>query len=88
MGCGHLAVNHSEGKYTSGGHNEIHTNNCECRIGLLNWWLKKHGGVSRWHLERYVKSFQFVYNHRHYSINGRFVAALAAIFDQYPWRQV
>ena len=50
--------------------------------------LKKHRGVSKWHLEQYVKSFQFVHNHRHYGINGRFVAALAAILDQYPRMQV
>ncbi|MXY60570.1 MAG: transposase [Cenarchaeum sp. SB0665_bin_23] len=35
MGYGHLAINHSEGEYVSGKHNDIHTNNCECRIGLL-----------------------------------------------------
>jgi len=87
MGYGHLAINHSEGEYASGEHNDIHTNNCECRIGLLKWWLKKHRGVSKWHLERYVKSFQFVHNHRHYGINGRFVAALAAVLDQYPGMQ-
>ena len=28
-------------------HNETHTNNCECRIGLFKWWLKKHRGVSK-----------------------------------------
>ena len=28
MGYVHLAVNHGEGEYTSGEHNEIHTNNC------------------------------------------------------------
>lgn len=88
IGYCHLAVNHGEGEYASGGHNEIHTNNCKCQIGLLKWWLKKHRGVSKWHyLERYVKSFQFVHNHRHYDINGRFVAALAAILDQHPGRQ-
>ena len=87
MGYGHLSINHSEGEYASGEHNEFHTNNCECQIGLLKWWLKKHRGVSKWHLKRYVKSFQFIHNHRHYGINGRFVAALAAILDQYPGMQ-
>ena len=56
-------------------------------MGLLKRWLKKHRGVSKWYLESYVKSFQFVHNHRHYGVNGRFLAALAAILDQYPGRQ-
>ncbi len=86
IGYVHPAVNHGEGEYASGEHNKIHTNNCECRIGLLKWWLKKHRGVSKWHLEGYVNSFQFVRNHRHYNINGRFVAALAAVLDQYSGR--
>ena len=64
--------------------NGIHTNNCECRVGLLKWWLKKHRGVSKWYLESYVQSFQFVHNHRHYGVNGRFLAALAAILDPVP----
>ena len=38
-------------------------------------------------MESYVKSFQFVHNHRHYDINGRFLAALAAVLDRYPGRQ-
>ena len=76
-------IHHSEGEYASGEHNEIHTNNCECRVGLLKWWLKKHRGVSKWHLISYVKSFQFVHNHRHHSIEGRFVVTLAALLDTY-----
>ena len=87
IGYVHPAVNHGEGEYASGEHNEIRTNNCECRIDLLKWWLKKHRGVSKWHLEGYVKSFQFVHNHLHCNINGRFLAALAAVLDQYPGRQ-
>ena len=39
-GYGHHTVNHGEGEYASGKGNEIHTNNCECRIGLSKWWLK------------------------------------------------
>lgn len=53
--------------------NEIH--NCECRIGLLEWWLKKYRGV-KWHLVFHINSFQFVHNHRNYSLNGRFVITL------------
>ncbi len=34
-GYDHPTVNHSEGEYASGDLNEIHTNNCECRVGLL-----------------------------------------------------
>ena len=83
----HHAVNHGEGEYASGERNEIHTNNCECRIGLSKWWLKKHRGVSKWYLAYYVKSFQFVHNHRHYGLNGRFVVTLAMVLDRFEGRQ-
>ena len=86
-GYDHHTVNHGEGEYASGECNEIHTNNCECRIGLLKWWMKKHRGVSKWHLEFYVKSFQFVHNHHHYSLSGRFVATLAMVLDRFEGRQ-
>ena len=39
--------------------------------------------VSKWHLAFYVKSFQFVHNHRHYSLSGRFVATLAMVLDRF-----
>jgi transposase-like protein len=78
-GYGHHTVNHSEGEYAAGDNNEIHTNNCECRVGLLKWWQKKHRGISKWHLESYVKAFQFTHNHRHYSIQGRFMVTLEAL---------
>ena len=29
----------------------------------------------------YVKSFQFVHNHCHYGLNGRFVVTLAMVLD-------
>ena len=48
---------------------------------------KKHRGVSKWYLESYVKSFQLAHNRRRYGVNGRFLAALVAILDQYPGRQ-
>ena len=54
---------------------------------LLEWWLKKHRGVSKWYLAYYVKSFQFVHNHRHYSLNGRFVVTLAMVLDRFDGRQ-
>ena len=82
-GYDHHAIHHSEGEYASGEHNEIHTNNCECRVGLLKWWLKKHRGVSKWHLISYVKSFQFTHNHRHHSIEGRFLVTLVTLLDTY-----
>lgn len=87
MGYDHHAVNHGEGEYAAGDHNEIHSNNCECRAGLSKWWLNKHRGVSKWHLAYYIKSFQFVHNHRHYDLNGRFVATLAMALDQFEGRQ-
>ncbi|MYC80384.1 MAG: transposase [Cenarchaeum sp. SB0661_bin_35] len=31
----HETVNHSKGEYASGEDNKIHTNNCECLVGLL-----------------------------------------------------
>ena len=46
-GYDHPTVNHSEGEYASGDLNEIHTNNCECRVGLLKWWLKKTQGCQQ-----------------------------------------
>ena len=45
IGYDRPAVNHGEGKCASGEHNEVHTNHCECQIGLLKWWLKKYLGV-------------------------------------------
>ena len=86
-GYDHHTVNHGEGEYASGMLNEIHTNNCEYRIGLSKWWLKKHRGVSKWHLAFYVKSFQFVHNHRHYSLSGRFVVTLAMALDRFDGMQ-
>ena len=62
LGYDHLSVNHSEGEYASGVDNEVHTNNCECRAGLIKWRLRKHRGVSKWHLKSYVKTFQFVHS--------------------------
>lgn len=46
MGYNHHTVNHSEGEYASGKNNEIHTNNCECLVGLFKWWLKKHRALA------------------------------------------
>ena len=40
------------------------------------WWLRKHRDVSKWHLESYVKSFQFVHNRRHYSVGGRLLVTM------------
>lgn len=81
-GYDHATVNHSEGEYASGPNNEIHTNNCECRAGLLRWWMRKHRGVSKWHLVSYVKSFQFVHNNRHHSMDGRFLVTLEALLER------
>ncbi len=41
-GYDHRTINHAEGEYASGGRNEIHASNCQCRVALFNWWLKKH----------------------------------------------
>ena len=79
VGYAHATVNHSGGEYASVPNNEVHSNNCECRAGLLRWGSSKHRGVSKWHLESYVKAFQFVHNHRHHSIEGRFMVTLAAL---------
>ena len=35
----------------------------------------------------YVKSFQFVHNHRHYGLNGRFVATPAMVLNRFEGRQ-
>jgi len=39
-GLDHHTVNHSKGDYAHGEGNCIHTNNAECRVGLLKFWLK------------------------------------------------
>lgn len=46
-GYDHHSICYGEGEYAPDENNETHTNNCECRIGLLKWWLKKHRGVSK-----------------------------------------
>ena len=46
-------------------------------VEVVAW--RKHGGVSKWHLESYVKSFQFVHNHRHHSIDDRLLVTLDAL---------
>ena len=79
-GYDHLSVNHSEGKYASGSDNAIHTNNCECRVGL-KWWLRKHRGVSKWHLESYVKSFQSVHNPRHHPMGDRLLTTVNILLE-------
>ena len=56
-------------------------------MGLLKGWLKKHRGLGKRHLAFYVKSFRFVHNHRHYRIDGKFVATLAMTLDQLEGRQ-
>ena len=78
-GYDHLSVNRSEGEYASGSDNAINTNICECRVGLLKWWLRKHRGASKWHLESYVKPFQFVHNHRHHPMGDRFLTTMNAL---------
>ena len=88
MGFDHHTVNHSEGEYTSGKNNEIHTNNCECLVGLLKWWLKKHRGVSKQNLNLYAKSYEFVRNHRHCDDAGRLLAALSVALGTYRGREV
>jgi hypothetical protein len=35
----------------------------------------------------YIKSFQFVHNHRHHGLNGRVVATLAMVLDRFEGRQ-
>ena len=88
MGFDHHTVNHSEGEYASGKNNEIHTNNCECLVGLLKWWLKKHRGVSKQNLNLYAKSYEFVRNHRHCDDAGRLLAALSVALGTYRGREV
>ena len=86
-GYDHHTICHGEGEHASGENNEIHTNNCECQIGLLKWWRKKHRGGSKRHLAFYTKSFQFVHNHHHHGLNGRFVVTLVMVLDRFEGRQ-
>ena len=75
----HLTVHHSEKEYASGPGNKIHTNNCECRVNLVKWWSKKHRGISKWHLVQYVKTFQFIHNHRHYPPEEKLLVTMEAL---------
>ncbi len=83
----HETVNHSEGEYASGENNEVHTNNSECLVGLLKWWKKKHRGVSKQNLHLYIKSYEFIRNHRHCDDAGRILAAMSAILGIYRGRE-
>ena len=48
---GHLAVTHSD-TYVIG---DAHTNTCENRHSFLRQWLAKFRGVSKHHLQKYLK---------------------------------
>ena len=87
MGFDHHTVNHSEGEYASVYNNEIHTNNCECLVGLPKWWLKKHQRVSKQNLNLYAKSYEFIRNHRHCDDAGRLLAALSVALGTYQGRE-
>ncbi|MXX20579.1 MAG: IS1595 family transposase [Cenarchaeum sp. SB0661_bin_35] len=86
-GYEHETVNHSEDEYASGENNEVHTNNCECVVGLLKWWQKKHRGVSKQNLHLYTKSYEFIRNHRHCNYTGRMLTAMSAILGTYRGRE-
>ena len=87
IGYDHHTVNHSEGEYASGEDNEIHTNNCECLVGLLKWWQKKHRGVSKQNLHLYTKSYEFIRNHRHCDDAGRLLVTMSVALGTYQGRE-
>ena len=84
MGFDHHTVNHSDGEYASGKNT---TNNRECLVGLLKWWLKKHRGVSKQNLNLYAKSYEFIRNRRHRDDAGRLLAALSVALETYRGRE-
>ena len=45
MGYRHESVCHKDREYARG---DVHVNNCECRAGLLRYWLAKHRGVNKY----------------------------------------
>lgn len=73
----HGVVNHSIGEYSRG---ETHTNTVEGYFSLLKRGLVgTFHHVGEQHLQRYVKEFDFRYNHRHVSDADRANAALKGI---------
>ena len=87
IGYDHHTVNHSEGEYASGGNNNIHTNNCECLVGLLKWWQKKHRGVGKQNLHLYTKSYGTIRNHRHCDDASILLSALSIALGTYNGRE-
>ena len=82
-GYEHETVNHSEDEYASGDNNEIHTNNCECLVGLLKWWQKKHRGVSKQNLDVYTKTYELIQNHRHSDDTSRVLVVMPVALGTY-----
>ena len=79
-GYDHHTVNHSEGEYASGKNT---TNNRECLVGLLKWWLKKRRDIRKQNPNLYAKSYEFIRNHRHCNDASRLLAALSVALETF-----
>jgi len=56
-----ITLNHSEGEYVDG---EAHTNTIEGIFSLLKSWLRNFRGIRKDNLWKYLKIFEFDFNHR------------------------
>ena len=82
-GYDHHTVNHGEGEYASGECNETHTNNCECRIGLFKWWMKKTPRRQQVAPGVLCQVVPVRAQPPPYGFSGRFVATLAMVLDRF-----
>lgn len=78
----HFWVNHGEKEYAHGPNNEIHNNTRENKNRLQRAWLRKHRGVNKMFLGLYCKTFQFIINHRHLSMDEQIVSLLLVMLNQ------
>lgn len=79
LGYHHESVNHSKGEYVRG---EVHENRAETIWSLFLPWLATFRGVSQDNLPAYVKSFQFLRNHRHLNAFDRSKLVLRHILEE------
>ena len=77
LGYEHHTVNHGSKEYAR---DDIHTNNCECRTALLRLWLSKHMGINKYNLNLYVKTFQFLHNHRNLDDYSKFIKIISVVY--------
>ena len=87
MGYEHHTVNHRRGNMPPYITTRFTPTTASAWRGLLKWWLKKHRGVSKQNPDLYVKSYEFIRNHRHCDDAGRLLAALSVALGAYQDRE-